>query len=226
MVTLNIAPFCPRPLTKSEFDNNDIYMAAKPGRDDPVEIVGPLRFAQWLLLTFDARCHACVERPRQLTLYHDVVVELDFWTLQHDGSEMFWYIVPEKDLRKGPTGRVFRDATLWAEAAQQTGVPLTFVYEHHILQRGQRIANFFRLLPHAQAAYHLPDRTLIRDRVAEFFAHRPLSMTFEQVERSLCELDKASVRSTLCGFIHEGVITFDHDLPLDDRTLLTWRSSW
>ena len=218
----NSSPFSPRSLTKSELDNNDIYLTTRPGRRTPVELVGPLRLAQWLLLIFDSQCRDCVERPRQLTLHPDITVEIDFWTQNCDGSEMFWHVVSDKSCESGPSGRIFRDTTLWAEAARKTGIPLTFVQERHILQRGQRVANYFRMLPHAQAAYHLPDGPCLRDRVAECFAHCPLPMTFEQIEGSLLGLDKASVRSTLCGLIYEGAITMDADLPLSERTVLHW----
>jgi hypothetical protein len=217
-------PFNPRPLTKSELDRNDIYMTAKPRTGELVALVESIRLAHWLLLTFDRQYCDCVERPRQLTLHHDVSVELDFWTRQRDGAEMFWALVPEKDSLHGPTGRVHRDATLWSQAAQSTGIPLTFVHENQILHQGQRVANFFRLLPHTQAAYQLSDMGRLRDRVTEVFACRPVPMTFEQVESSLHDLDKASVRSTICGFIYEGIATFEADLPLTARTLLTWRT--
>src|SRR5690242_5081428 len=128
-------------------------MTAAPRLGDPVALVGPLRFAQWLLLTFDRNYIACVERPRQLVLHHDTSVELDFWTLHRDGSEMFWFLVSETNSHLGPTGRVHQDTTLWSRAIENAGIPLTFIFESDLLHQGQRIANFFRLLPHVQAAY-------------------------------------------------------------------------
>lgn len=215
-------PFHPRLLTKSELDRNDVFMTTHPRSGDLVTLVDPIRLAQWLLLIFNRQYRDCVERPRQLSLHHDKTVELDFWTLHNDGSEMFWVLVPEKDCQRGPSGRAHRDATLWSQAASGAGIPITFIYESEILHQGPKIANYFRLLPHAQAARHLPDITLLRGRISEVFSHLPIALTFEQVENSLQKLDKAAVRATLSGLICEGQLTFEEDLPLSDRTLLTW----
>lgn len=215
-------PFTSRPLTSSELSRYDIFMTAKPGSNEIVALVDPIRLAQWLLLMFDRHCTECVERPRKLTLHNEVSVELDFWTRHRDGSEMFWVIVSEKDSHLTLTGRVHRDATLWSQAAAATGIPLTFVHESQVLQRGQRAANFFRLLPHVQAAYQLPQIANLRERVRELAVRWPLAMTFEQIENSLPDLDRAAVRATLCSFIFEGVMTFEEEIALTERTLLTW----
>lgn len=218
-------PFSARLLTKSELDRNDIYMTAAPKTGRVVTLVGPLRFAQWLLLTFDRDCIDCVERPRPLSLSGSTCIELDFWSRRRDDSEMFWLMVAESDSTNGPTGRVHRDATLWSRAVQNAGLSLTFVYENEILQRWQRVANLFRLLPHVQAAYRIPEILCLRDRVADAFAHNPVPMTFEQLELILYDLEQASVRSTVCSMIYEGLLTFEEDLPLSRRTLLTRRVS-
>lgn len=218
-------PFSPRRLTKSELDRNDIYMTAEPRTGRVVSLIGPLRLAQWLLLTFDRDCADCVERPRQLSLGGSTCIELDFWTRRRDDSEMFWFMVAESESTNGPTGRVHRDATLWSRAVQNAGVSLTLVYEKELLQRWQCIANYFRLLPNVQAAYQLPDILRLRGRVTDAFGRTPVPMTFEQLELSLHDLARPSVRSAICSMIYEGLLTFEEDLPLSRRTLLTWRAS-
>jgi hypothetical protein len=224
-VTIENLPFNPRQLTNAELGRHNVFMTAKPRTEELVALVDPIRLAQWLLLVFDRDYSECIERPRQLTLHHDVSVELDFWTRRRDGSEMFWVVVAESDSQHSVTGRVHRDATLWAQAAANTGIPLTFVHERQILQQGHRVGNYFRLLPHVQAAYQLSDIAILRDRVTDLASHWPVPMTFEQIERSLPLLDTAAVRATLCSFIYEGSLSFEADLPLTARTLLTWSTS-
>jgi hypothetical protein len=214
-------PFEARQLTKSELNRNDIYMTAEPRSGRVVALVGPLRFAQWLLLAFDRHCRQCVERPRQITLHHDTTAELDFWTRHHDGSEMFWSLVPAVEPLSGSSGRTRRDTTLWSNAVQRAGIQLTFVFENEVLKQGQRIANYFRLLPHVQAGYQLPNSEHARSRVMEIFVKQPVPMTFEQLEASLNDLDSATVRSAACRLLFEGLLTFSEDLPLTRRTLLT-----
>lgn len=215
-------PFKGRALTQLELDNCDVKRFLLPGSEETIEIVGPLRLALWLLTAFDNQCTSCVVRPRKLELHHDVTVELDFWALYGDGSERFIHLISDKDCLSGPTGRAFRDATLWSSAAQRTGTPLTFVFERDIASKGQRVANFLRMLANVQASYHLPDRLLLRERVKEFFDARPTPMTIEQVKGGLFDLNSADVHAALCGFIYEGAIAFDVDLPLGERTVLTW----
>jgi len=217
---INTLPFEPRPLTKQEFDREDVYITRSPKHGRSVMLVGVPRLAFWLEQEFDPAIEACVERPRTLDLYSGHSVELDFWTRTTAGKEVFWALVGVEEFSSSKDGVKPKDAALWDQSAHNAGLSLDFVYEHQLQRRAQRVANFLRLLPHVQSARRLGDLALVAGRVKELFSPGVISLSFAQIEASLHDFTASVVRVATCTLIHAGWLTFPLDLPISGSTRL------
>lgn len=210
----NPAPFSARPLSSGELLREDIYLTRSPSSGAIIQLVSPVRLAQWLLFEFDPTISACVERPRTVELDTERTGEIDFWTQGRDGSETFWLLVGNEQTIRTQSGVSFRGASLWLPAAQRAGFNLKFVYEYELLRQSQRIANCFRMLSHVQAARALPNLLEIERSILSLFNIAIQHLTPMQMQSGLKHIDQHEVLAAIQSLVHRGRLSVDWSRPI------------
>ena len=215
-------PHEPRPLTAAEQRQFDWFGYFSPKLDRRVQVLSCLHLAFGVgQLEFGARTVRYVERPRLLPGV-EAPIELSFWSVDVDGRETYWLLVPE-DLAlpesAGSRRRVHRQARTLIEAANDSGLALRFVFEDDIVAQADQFAAAFRMLPYVQTARRLPHRIALTERVRTVFSTHGAS-SFAQIEAQLATAIDADVRAVVCDLIHAGELVLDLARPLSRSSIV------
>ena len=214
-------PYRPRPLARRERSRRDLYTFFSPRNGRIASIMESLNFALALTLEFDPHITAYVERPHRLTLTACRHIDLSFWTRRRDGEESFHLTIPAEASIPTRHGEVAaREQDLLLEAAQRQGLRVAFVFETALIQQGEQLSNYFRLLPYVQSARRIAGRSAILESIRSHLDALPRT-TFRQLQLALKVHDPSHVTAVAATMVHAGTLQMeDGFLSLDTALTL------
>lgn len=215
-------PVQPRALTLDERKRKDLYSYLSPKLDRVVEVIDALRAQMALEFEFDPNVLGFAERPRTLDVA-DRVVELDFFTLERNGCERYWLLVPDSECcEPGSPRRQHREAVAFVDAANRSHLALEFVFEFDLLKRRSRFNELLRLLPYAQDAMFLENREPLKEQLRGALETLQRA-SIDQLWSMLPGFHRADVMAAIAHLIHGGECRIAGTHPLDRLSIIERR---
>ena len=212
-------PYRSRDLTLRELRREDIYSFLSPKEGRLARVAGLPALALRLQKEFEPRTVAVVERPRRLIVGKEVY-EFAIWTLDIDGRESLWMLVPTTASVPESNGRrKHRKAQQLLEAAEAAHLPLRFVLETELIEQGALMASHLRMLPSVQLARRLNNRVIVRERILELLVDGK-KLRVSQIVAMLDGYLASDVRCVVCDLVHAGHIDYDRAIAWNQHSVV------
>ncbi|MCF3550594.1 hypothetical protein [Stenotrophomonas maltophilia] len=209
--------YSPRPLSRGQRSRREVFVYQSPRNHRVVTIADAACFAYALLLEFDSRVVAYVERPRQLQLTAKQRIDVSFWTMSADGQERFHLLAPhERDGRGAAVAIALTDGL--EEIALRNGVQVLYISEAELMSSLQRVATAYELLPLVWDSERIVARAAIAEQIGHLLRHAT-SLGLGAISSASAH-PRRQVVATAAWMIHQGLIRLVDHVPGAADTVL------
>lgn len=210
---LNPLPtYSPRPLSRGHRSRREVFVYQSPRNHRVVTIADATCFSYALMLEFDSRVRAYVERPRQLQLTVKSRIDVSFWSISADGQQRFHLLVPQDRTSHGARGTVALPAAeALEEIALRNGVQVHCVTEADVMSSLQAAATAYELLPLVWDSERVSARAVIAEQIGHLL-RQASTLSLSAIVAASTHPHR-QVQATAAWMIHQGMIRLVNHMP-------------